>query len=92
MVQTCVVASYSLAFAGGFGCYLLSMDHQTFTNLGPIAGNRPQVSIHSRPAPEGVQELIPVRVWGLNGSWPHRVELITPHSMVNSRLSDAAEQ
>ena len=47
MVQTCVVASYSLAFAGGFGCYLLSMDHQTFTNLGPIAGNRPQVSLCS---------------------------------------------
>ena len=45
VVQTCVVASYSLAFAGGFGCYLLSMDSQTFTNLGPIAGNRPQVSI-----------------------------------------------
>ena len=44
VVQTCVVASYSLAFAGGFGCYLLSMDNQTFTNLGPIAGNRPQVS------------------------------------------------
>lgn len=43
MVQTCVVACYSLAFAGGFGCYLLSMDHQTFDNLGPIAGNRPQV-------------------------------------------------
>jgi len=43
VVQTCVVACYSLAFAGGFGCYLLSMDHQTFDNLGPIAGNRPQV-------------------------------------------------
>lgn len=43
MVQTCVVACYSLTFAGGFGCYLLSMDQQTFTNLGPIAGNRPEV-------------------------------------------------
>ena len=55
MVQTCVVASYSLAFAGGFGCYLLSMDNQTFTNLGPIAGNRPQVSIHFWPPPDDVQ-------------------------------------
>ena len=45
MVQTCVVSCYSLAFAGGFGCYLLSMDLQTFANLGPIAGNRPQVSL-----------------------------------------------
>jgi len=43
VVQTCVVACYSLASAGGFGCYLLSMDQQTYENLGPIAGNRPQV-------------------------------------------------
>ena len=48
MVQTCVVACYTLASAGGFGCYLLSMDSQTFNNLGPIAGNRAQVL---RPAP-----------------------------------------
>ncbi|EIE18748.1 OPT superfamily oligopeptide transporter [Coccomyxa subellipsoidea C-169] len=40
VVQTCIVACSSLAFAGGFGCYLLSMDHQTFENLGDIAGNR----------------------------------------------------
>lgn len=43
VVQTCVVACSSLAFAGGFGCYLLSMDQQTFENLGNIAGNRPEV-------------------------------------------------
>lgn len=48
VVQTCVVACYSLASAGGFGCYLLSMDQQTYENLGPIAGNRPQVP---RPSP-----------------------------------------
>lgn len=44
VVQTCVVACYSLSFAGGFGCYLLSMDSQTYDNLGPIAGNRQQVT------------------------------------------------
>ena len=43
MVQTCVVACSSLAFSGGFGCYLLSMDAQTFRNLGSLAGNRAQV-------------------------------------------------
>ena len=43
MVQTCVVACSSLAFSGGFGCYLLSMDAQTFRNLGTLAGNHPQV-------------------------------------------------
>ena len=43
-MQTCVVSCYSLSFAGGFGCYLLSMDNQTYENLGPIAGNRPQVA------------------------------------------------
>ena len=47
VVQTCVVACYSLASAGGFGCYLLSMDQQTYENLGPIAGNRPQVPTDS---------------------------------------------
>ena len=44
VVQTCVVSCYSLSFAGGFGCYLLSMDSQTYENLGPIAGNRQQVT------------------------------------------------
>ncbi len=43
VVQTCVVACYSLASSGGFGCYLLSMDQQTYANLGNIAGNRPEV-------------------------------------------------
>ncbi len=43
-MQTCIVACSSLAFAGGFGCYLLSMDHQTFENLGDIAGNRAEVT------------------------------------------------
>ena len=43
MVQTCVVACSSLAFAGGFGCYLLSMDSQSFRNAGTIPGNRPEV-------------------------------------------------
>ncbi|BDA49724.1 probable metal-nicotianamine transporter YSL6 [Coccomyxa sp. Obi] len=42
VVQTCIVACSSLAFAGGFGCYLLSMDEQTFINIGNIAGNRPE--------------------------------------------------
>ena len=46
-MQTCVVSCYSLAFTGGFGCYLLSMDGQTYRNLGPIAGNRPQVLLES---------------------------------------------
>lgn len=50
VVQTCVVACSSLAFAGGFGCYLLSMDGQTFRNLGDIAGNRPEVcTSHTSP-------------------------------------------
>lgn len=44
-MQTCIVACSSLAFAGGFGCYLLSMDQQTFENLGDIAGNRQEVTI-----------------------------------------------
>ena len=49
-MQTCVVACSSLAFAGGFGCYLLSMDGQTFRNLGDIAGNRPEVcTSHTSP-------------------------------------------
>lgn len=43
MVQTCVVACSSLAFAGGFGCYLLSMDSQSFRNAGTIPGNLPEV-------------------------------------------------
>ena len=51
VVQTCVVACYSLASSGGFGCYLLSMDQQTYTNLGNIGGNRPEVS----PLPLTVQ-------------------------------------
>ena len=51
MVQTCVVACSSLAFSGGFGCYLLSMDAQTFRNLGSLAGNRPQVGfIYYQPS------------------------------------------
>ena len=44
-MQTCIVACSSLAFAGGFGCYLLSMDEQTFLNVGNIAGNRPEVIV-----------------------------------------------
>ena len=47
-MQTCVVACYSLSFSGGFGCYLLSMDSQTYNNLGPIAGNRSQVTPQAR--------------------------------------------
>ncbi len=43
VVQTCVVACYGLASSGGFGCYLLSMDMQTYNNLGNIGGNRPEV-------------------------------------------------
>ena len=44
-MQTCIVACSSLAFAGGFGCYLLSMDEQTFLNVGDIAGNRAEVIV-----------------------------------------------
>ena len=45
MVQTCVVACSSLAFSGGFGCYLLSMDSQSFRNAGSIPGNRAEVPL-----------------------------------------------
>ena len=53
VVQTCVVACSSLAFSGGFGCYLLSMDGQTFRNLGSLAGNRPQVGCFFHPLVDG---------------------------------------
>jgi hypothetical protein len=49
VVQTCIVACSSVAFTGGFGCYLLSMDRQTYENLGDIAGNRAQAC--APPAP-----------------------------------------
>nr|CAD1836631.1 unnamed protein product [Ananas comosus var. bracteatus] len=33
VIQTCVVACYGLAFSGGFGSYMLSMDQRTFLGL-----------------------------------------------------------
>jgi len=44
IVQTFVTASSAVAFTGGFGNYLLAMDHQSFENLGgeTTAGNREQ--------------------------------------------------
>nr|GMC97413.1 probable metal-nicotianamine transporter YSL6 [Ipomoea batatas] len=41
VIQTCVVACYGLAFSGGFGSYLLSMDEKTYQLIGPdYPGNR----------------------------------------------------
>ncbi|KAL1539896.1 putative metal-nicotianamine transporter ysl6 [Salvia divinorum] len=34
VIQTCVVACYGLAFSGGFGSYLLSMDEKTYKLIG----------------------------------------------------------
>lgn len=34
VIQTFVVAAYGTAFTGGFGSYLLSLDQQTYENLG----------------------------------------------------------
>jgi OPT family oligopeptide transporter len=41
VIQTCVVACYGLAFSGGFGSYLLSMDEKTYKLIGEdYPGNR----------------------------------------------------
>ncbi|XP_020111620.1 probable metal-nicotianamine transporter YSL6 [Ananas comosus] len=41
VIQTCVVACYGLAFSGGFGSYMLSMDQRTYELIGPdYPGNR----------------------------------------------------
>ncbi|KAK1361242.1 putative metal-nicotianamine transporter YSL6 [Heracleum sosnowskyi] len=41
VIQTCVVACYGLAFSGGFGSYLLSMDDRTYKLIGvDYPGNR----------------------------------------------------
>lgn len=41
VIQTCVVACYGLAFSGGFGSYLLSMDEKTYQLIGKdYPGNR----------------------------------------------------
>ncbi|KAC9456382.1 hypothetical protein E3N88_45802 [Mikania micrantha] len=41
VIQTCVVACYGLAFSGGFGSYLLSMDETTYNLIGAdYPGNR----------------------------------------------------
>ncbi|CAD5178835.1 unnamed protein product [Musa acuminata subsp. malaccensis] len=34
VIQTCVVACYGLAFSGGFGSYMLSMDQRTYELIG----------------------------------------------------------
>ncbi|KAI3453325.1 hypothetical protein Pfo_009988 [Paulownia fortunei] len=43
MIQTCVVACYSIAAGGGFGSYLLGMNKKTFEQSGgaSIVGNTP---------------------------------------------------
>ncbi|PWA69348.1 YELLOW STRIPE like 6 [Artemisia annua] len=41
VIQTCVVACYGIAFSGGFGSYLLSMDERTYNLIGAdYPGNR----------------------------------------------------
>ncbi|CAJ1788490.1 unnamed protein product [Sphenostylis stenocarpa] len=41
VIQTCVVACYGLAFSGGFGSSLISMDQRTYELIGPdYPGNR----------------------------------------------------
>ncbi|KAL8199503.1 hypothetical protein R6Q57_013071 [Mikania cordata] len=41
VIQTCIVACYGLAFSGGFGSYLLSMDERTYNLIGvDYPGNR----------------------------------------------------
>ncbi|CAN1838934.1 Probable metal-nicotianamine transporter YSL6, partial [Linum perenne] len=41
VIQTCVVASYGLAFSGGFGSYLLALDERTYELIGKdYPGNR----------------------------------------------------
>ncbi|XP_027184507.1 probable metal-nicotianamine transporter YSL6 [Coffea eugenioides] len=41
VIQTCVVACYGLAFSGGFGSYMLSMDEKTYKLIGEdYPGNR----------------------------------------------------
>ncbi|KAK4746666.1 hypothetical protein SAY87_025703 [Trapa incisa] len=43
VIQTCVVACYGLAFSGGFGSYLISMDERTYQLIGDdYPGNRSQ--------------------------------------------------
>ncbi|XP_020581878.1 probable metal-nicotianamine transporter YSL6 [Phalaenopsis equestris] len=43
VIQTCVVACYGLAFSGGFGSYMLSMDQRTYELIGKdYPGNRPE--------------------------------------------------
>ncbi|CAN0925067.1 Probable metal-nicotianamine transporter YSL6 [Linum grandiflorum] len=41
VIQTCVVASYGLAFSGGFGSYLIALDERTYELIGKdYPGNR----------------------------------------------------
>lgn len=43
VIQTCVVACYGLAFSGGFGSYILSMNQKTYELIGrDYPGNRPE--------------------------------------------------
>lgn len=43
VMQTCVGSVAGLAFTGGFGSYLIAMDHQSYLNLGNSKGNSPNV-------------------------------------------------
>lgn len=41
VIQTCVVACYSLAYSGGFGSYMIAMDERTYQLIGAdYPGNR----------------------------------------------------
>ncbi|CAL1358413.1 unnamed protein product [Linum trigynum] len=43
VIQTCVVATYGLAFSGGFGSYLIALDEKTYELIGKdYPGNRAQ--------------------------------------------------
>ena len=57
-MQTCVGSVAGLAFTGGFGSYLIGMDHQTYLNLGTTKGNNASVS----PLPPQHQGSLGLRV------------------------------
>ena len=42
MMQTFIGACAGASFSGGFGSYLLAMDHQSYVNVGAVPGNRPE--------------------------------------------------
>jgi hypothetical protein len=58
VMQTCVGATAGLAFSGGFGSYLIAMDHQSFLNLGSTKGNYASVSAPFRTLGKGRTALL----------------------------------